>query len=105
MNCSDGHTNLGLAKPPSQVCKSISWLIKPLILFFIYGEPLRNFLTNQGVFEQIIDFGHAPIFQDADTFPCILSVRKPSLSVEVVGGERQERPYPQRYNPLNLNLK
>ena len=59
-----------------------------------YGEPLRNFFANQGVFEQIIDFGHAPIFQDADTFPCILSVRKPSLSVEVVGGARQERPLP-----------
>ena len=22
--------------------------------------------------EEILDFGHAPVFEDADTFPCIL---------------------------------
>lgn len=27
--------------------------------------------------EQIVDFGHAPIFADADTFPCIIVLRKP----------------------------
>jgi hypothetical protein len=32
------------------------------------------------VFEQIIDFGHAPIFEDADTFPCIVAVRKTKVS-------------------------
>lgn len=42
-----------------------------------YGEPLRRFFAQNSVFEQIIDFGHAPIFEDADTFPCIVSVRKP----------------------------
>lgn len=42
-----------------------------------YGEPLRNFFAYHAVFEQIIDFGHAPIFEDADTFPCIVAVRKP----------------------------
>jgi hypothetical protein len=42
-----------------------------------YGEPLRRFFSKNSVFEQIIDFGHAPIFEDADTFPCIVSVRKP----------------------------
>ncbi|MEB3231114.1 MAG: DNA methyltransferase [Leptolyngbyaceae bacterium] len=42
-----------------------------------YGEPLRKFFSENSVFEQIIDFGHAPIFQDADVFPCIVSVRKP----------------------------
>lgn len=41
-----------------------------------YGEPLRKFFTDQGVVDQIIDFGHAPIFQDADTFPCIVAVRQ-----------------------------
>jgi hypothetical protein len=44
-----------------------------------YGEPLRKFFTAQGVVEQIVDFGHAPIFQDADTFPCIVAVRKPEI--------------------------
>lgn len=42
-----------------------------------YGEPLRGFFANHGVLEQIIDFGHAPIFEDADTFPCVVAVRKP----------------------------
>ncbi len=42
-----------------------------------YGEPLRKFFAENSVFEQIIDFGHAPIFQDADVFPCIVAVRKP----------------------------
>ncbi len=41
-----------------------------------YGEPLRRFFTQNSFFEQIIDFGHAPIFEDADTFPCIVSVRR-----------------------------
>ncbi|MGG6263380.1 Eco57I restriction-modification methylase domain-containing protein [Leptolyngbya sp. AN03gr2] len=41
-----------------------------------YGEPLRRFFTENCVFDQIIDFGHAPIFQDADTFPCIVVARK-----------------------------
>lgn len=45
-----------------------------------YGEPLRNFFSQQGVFEQLIDFGHAPIFEDADTFPCIVVVRKPLVN-------------------------
>jgi len=45
-----------------------------------YGEPLRKFFASQGLLEQIIDFGHAPIFEDADTFPCIVAVRKPNLS-------------------------
>ncbi|WP_198808519.1 Eco57I restriction-modification methylase domain-containing protein [Leptolyngbya sp. BL0902] len=58
-----------------------------------YGEPLRKFFAENSIFEQIIDFGHAPIFQDADVFPCIVAVRKPveediqksdtSISVEV----------------------
>lgn len=37
-----------------------------------YGEPLRRFFTERAEIEEIVDFGHAPIFEDADTFPCIL---------------------------------
>ncbi len=48
-----------------------------------YGEPLRRFFIENSIFEQIIDFGHAPIFEDADTFPCIISVYKSSLSQEL----------------------
>ena len=37
-----------------------------------YGEPLRRFFTERAEIEEILDFGHAPIFEDADTFPCII---------------------------------
>ncbi|MGE0308162.1 MAG: DNA methyltransferase [Acidimicrobiia bacterium] len=36
-----------------------------------YGEPLRRFLSDRARLTSLIDFGHAPIFQDADTFPII----------------------------------
>ena len=42
-----------------------------------YGEPLRRYLAEQTVVERIVDFGHTPIFPDADTFPCIAVLRKP----------------------------
>lgn len=42
-----------------------------------YGEPLRAFFAQQHALERIIDFGHAPIFEDADVFPCILVLEKP----------------------------
>ena len=37
-----------------------------------YGEKVRGFLQRSALPIEIIDFGHAPIFPDADTFPCIL---------------------------------
>ena len=37
-----------------------------------YGEPLRRFLSERAEIEEVVDFGHAPIFEDADTFPCII---------------------------------
>ena len=33
-----------------------------------YGEALRQFVAENSVFGQIIDFGDAPIFKDADVF-------------------------------------
>ena len=42
-----------------------------------YGEPLRAFLATHTVAETVLDFGHAPVFEDADTFPVILSLRVP----------------------------
>jgi uncharacterized membrane protein len=41
-----------------------------------YGEPLRAFFAKESAIEQIIDFGHAPIFEDADVFPCIIVLKK-----------------------------
>jgi hypothetical protein len=40
-----------------------------------YGEPLRRFLAKEANLQQMVDFGHAPIFEDADTFPCIAVLR------------------------------
>lgn len=41
-----------------------------------YGERLRDFLLRTGRPLEVIDFGHSPIFPDADTFPCILLMTK-----------------------------
>jgi hypothetical protein len=44
-----------------------------------YGEPLRRFFAQSAWVKSVVDFGHAKqIFQDADVFPSILVVRKPS---------------------------
>ncbi len=44
-----------------------------------YGEPLRRFFGEQAWVESVVDFGHAKqIFEDADVFPSILAVRKPT---------------------------
>jgi hypothetical protein len=41
-----------------------------------YGERLRDYLQRTGQPLEVIDFGHSPIFPDADTFPCILLTTK-----------------------------
>ena len=41
-----------------------------------YGEPLRGYFAEKGALEEIVDFGHAPIFADADVFPCIIVLEK-----------------------------
>jgi Eco57I restriction-modification methylase/TaqI-like C-terminal specificity domain/N-6 DNA Methylase len=54
-----------------------------------YGEPLRGYFASEGVLEEIVDFGHAPIFEDADVFPCIVLLRKPGyVESEVDRGVR-----------------
>ncbi|MEO7019020.1 MAG: N-6 DNA methylase, partial [Ktedonobacteraceae bacterium] len=47
-----------------------------------YGQPLRTYFAQEGALERIIDFGHAPIFEDAEVFPCILVLKKPEPQVE-----------------------
>ncbi|MFO0052690.1 MAG: Eco57I restriction-modification methylase domain-containing protein [Dolichospermum sp.] len=54
----------------------ISYIVTNKWLRSGYGESLRRFFCQSSVFEQIIDFGDAPIFADADTFPCIIAARK-----------------------------
>jgi hypothetical protein len=55
-----------------------------------YGESLRGFFAQQGALERIIDFGHAPIFEEADVFPCILVLEKPRDLDELA--QQSERP-------------
>jgi type I restriction-modification system DNA methylase subunit len=44
-----------------------------------YGGPLRSYFASESAVEEIVDFGHAPIFPDADVFPCIVVLRKPKV--------------------------
>lgn len=41
-----------------------------------YGEPLRRYLAANAEVERIVDFGHAPVFPEADVFPCVVLLRK-----------------------------
>jgi hypothetical protein len=41
-----------------------------------YGERLRGHLGRAARVERVVDFGHAPVFPDADVFPCIVLLRK-----------------------------
>ena len=43
-----------------------------------YGERLRTLLATTTNIELLIDFGHAPIFPDADAFPSIIAVQRPA---------------------------
>lgn len=44
-----------------------------------YGEPLRRFFKEKTWVRSVVDFGHAKqIFEEADVFPCILVVQKPT---------------------------
>lgn len=46
-----------------------------------YGEPLRRFFADSAWIESVVDFGHAKqIFEDADVFPSIIVVRKPTAA-------------------------
>ncbi len=41
-----------------------------------YGEPLREYFAKEDALAEIVDFGHAPIFPDADVFPYIVVLQK-----------------------------
>jgi len=45
-----------------------------------YGEPLRKLLASKYQPELLVDFGHAPLFPDADTFPVVAVIRCPHPS-------------------------
>ena len=44
-----------------------------------YGKPLRQWLKKQAI-REIVDFGDLPVFQQATTYPCILTIGKGGTS-------------------------
>ncbi|MFH1115167.1 MAG: Eco57I restriction-modification methylase domain-containing protein [Pseudomonadota bacterium] len=79
-------TGVNLLKPGGL----LSFIISNKWLRSGYGQSLRSFLVENTIFEQIVDFGHAPIFEDADVFPCIVLTRKPE-PVETEGLTDKDR--------------
>ncbi len=49
-----------------------------------YGEKVREFLKLTAQPVDLIDFGHTPIFPDADTFPCVLIAARRAKPVKDV---------------------
>ena len=47
-----------------------------------YGEPLRRWLKDRAVHE-IIDFGDLQVFQNATTYPCIITISKKSTQKKI----------------------
>jgi type II restriction/modification system DNA methylase subunit YeeA len=47
-----------------------------------YGKPLRQFILNNNL-QQIIDFGDLQVFDEATTYPCIVTISKTSANNEV----------------------
>jgi len=47
-----------------------------------YGRRLRLYLTEVAHPVSIVDFGHSPIFPDADTFPCVPVFRRRARKAE-----------------------
>ncbi|HEX7859922.1 MAG TPA: N-6 DNA methylase [Verrucomicrobiae bacterium] len=46
-----------------------------------YGEPLRRFFGEKAWIKSVVDFGHAKqIFEEADVFPSIIVVEKPTTA-------------------------
>ena len=59
-----------------------------------YAERLRAMFARDYTIETLVDFGHAPVFPDADAFPCILTMRRaapePEHAVWVTQYPREE---------------
>jgi len=50
-----------------------------------YGESLRGYFAQERALVSIVDFGHAPIFADADVFPCIVVLEKQTRAAVIEG--------------------
>jgi hypothetical protein len=51
-----------------------------------YAAPLRRLLAGRTEIESLVDLGHAPVFEDADAFPCIIVLRKLAQGEAVAPG-------------------
>lgn len=49
-----------------------------------YGEKLRRFLNEKNQIEKIVDFGELPVFEEAATDPCILTVANQYLEDHLI---------------------
>lgn len=49
-----------------------------------YAEPLRRILAKETRVETIVDFGHAPVFPEADAFPCVITLSKPTSPEDTI---------------------
>lgn len=79
---------LGLTRPGGRM----SYIVTNKWLRSGYGEPLRGYFAEQGALERLIDFGHAPIFEDADVFPLIAVLeRQPAAATGEAAGSREVR--------------
>lgn len=56
-----------------------------------YGEPLRGYFAEEDALVEIVDFGHAPIFPDADVFPCIVVLQKRGSATKDDGANGEVR--------------
>ncbi len=69
-----------------------------------YGEPLRGYFAETGALEEIVDFGHAPIFPDADVFPCIVVLKKPEEPKNAAEGEVRVVEFPREALKESVDL-
>lgn len=83
---------VGLLKPGG----TLAYIVANKWMKAAYGEPLRRWLAAETHPRTLIDFGHAPVFSDVDTFPCIVVLRRPDgeapADVEVCRLPRNELP-------------
>ena len=76
---------------------NFSYIIANKFMRAGFGKPLRIWLQNYQL-KQIIDFGDLPVFDEATTYPCILSLQKhipeadfTALNIESLGIENFEK--------------
>ena len=55
-----------------------------------YGKKLRKYLMQAAQPVSIVDFGHSPIFPDADTFPCVPIFRRTAGKTESIDSQSND---------------